>query len=302
MNIYYISLGSFCHPKIIVRETNREYLESLPFDFNSSPHLTGITKILKILYETGTYDINLKEIISIHNEDELAVSEENMYLVHFFKLKDLKNNIDKIPCSIDIIKDEVINEVKNKFKKRFERLYKILNDTNNILCFMRIENYDNYGWSEELKEFTYVLSKFKNPNKYLIYSQKLIYNELHFNNTNVLNYDYSLPILFYKYYFYDIEIINNKQLFINLLVLFENLINGDNIINIKNNNFIEKYHINKDKYEIYKLTNIKYFSKYFMENNIIYINNVINGYEIYVKNEKNVFEKKTLPAYPIIES
>jgi hypothetical protein len=37
MKIYYISLGSFCYPKMIIRETNREYAESLPFDFNSSP-------------------------------------------------------------------------------------------------------------------------------------------------------------------------------------------------------------------------------------------------------------------------
>jgi hypothetical protein len=48
-------------PKMIVRETNREISESLPFDFNSSPHLDGITNILKILQKTNTYDLNLKE-------------------------------------------------------------------------------------------------------------------------------------------------------------------------------------------------------------------------------------------------
>ena len=51
MKINYISLGSFCHPKIVVRDTGREYSESLPFDFNSSPSLVGITNILKELYE-----------------------------------------------------------------------------------------------------------------------------------------------------------------------------------------------------------------------------------------------------------
>jgi hypothetical protein len=291
MNLFYISVGSFCYPKMLIRETNRQILESLPFDFNSSPHLPKISKILKILYETGTYDLDLKEIIEVYNGDELTISEENMYLVHFFKLKDLKKDIEKLPCSIDIIKDEIINDVKLKFKKRFERLYNILNDTNNIICFLRIENYDNYGWKHELIEFTEILSKFKNPNKYLIYSQKLIDDELHFNISNVLNYDYSLPILFYKHYFYDMEMINNKDLFINVLVLFENLINNDNIINIKNNNMIEKYYINKEKLIIYKLSNIKYFSNYYIDENILYINNVINKYEKYIKNENNIFEK-----------
>jgi hypothetical protein len=276
---------------MFIRDTNRQFSESLPFDFNSSPHLPKITKILKILHETGTYNINLKEIIEVYNVDELSVSEENMYLVHFFKLKDLKRNIDKLPCNIDIIKEEVINDVKEKFKKRFERLYNILNDKNNIICFMRIENYDNYGWKHELIEFTEILSKFKNPNKYLIYSQKLIDDNLHFLNSNILNYDYSLPILFYKHYFYDMEMINNKHLFINILISFENLLNNEYVINIDNNNIIEKYYINKDKLEIYKLSNIKYFSKYFIDNNILYINNVINGYEKYIKNDNNIFEK-----------
>jgi hypothetical protein len=160
---------------MIIRETNRQYVESLPFDFNSSPHLNGITNILKILYEKGTYDINLKEIIEVYNIDELAVSEENMYLVHFFKLKDLKKNIDNIPCNINIIKDDVINDVKIKFKKRFERLYNILNDVNNIICFMRIENYDNYGWKNELIEFCDILSKFKNMIKRLtVFNHKIL--------------------------------------------------------------------------------------------------------------------------------
>jgi hypothetical protein len=91
MNIYYISLGSFCYPKMIIRESSREYAESLPFDFNSSPHMHGITNILKELYEKKTYDIELKEILMKYNENELTVSERNdMYLVHFFKEHDLR--------------------------------------------------------------------------------------------------------------------------------------------------------------------------------------------------------------------
>ena len=62
-NIYYICLGSFCYPKMIIRETNRLYAESLPFDFNSSPHLTGITNILYELYNNNTYGwIHYKKI------------------------------------------------------------------------------------------------------------------------------------------------------------------------------------------------------------------------------------------------
>ena len=119
MKIFYIPLGSFCYPKMIIRETNREFSESLPFDFNSSPHLTGIVNILKELHETETYDIELNSILQIYNENELSVSEKNMYLVHFFKTDDLIKDIIQFPASAnEYIKEEVINDVKQKFKKR----------------------------------------------------------------------------------------------------------------------------------------------------------------------------------------
>jgi hypothetical protein len=296
MKIYYISLGSFCYPKMIIRETNREYGESLPFDFNSSPSLTGITNILKELYETGKYEIELKDIIEIYNVDELCVSEKNMFLVHFFKVKDLCKDVNNLNITFPVnaneyIKYNVIVDIKQKFKKRFKRLVDILNNKNNILCFLRIENYDNIAWKTELEDFTKILSLFKNPNKYLIYSQKMIDDKLHFNNSKVLNYDYHIPILFCKHYFYDMEMINNKGLFINLLSTFEYLLNNEFIINIKNKDIIEKYYINKEKMIIYKLTNIKYFSTYYIDNdNILYINNVINGYIKYIKNKENIYE------------
>lgn len=295
MNIYYISLGSFCYAKMAIRETNREFKESLPFDFNSSPHLDGITRILKELYEKNTYEIELNEILEIYNQDELSVSEKNMYLVHFFKtkdLKDLKKKINKFPVKAhEYIKEDVINDVKKTFKKRFERLLNILNDKNNILCFLRIENYDNFGWKNELYELTKVLSLFKNPNKYLLYAQNLIDDKLHFPTSHVLNYEFNFPILFYKYYFYDLEIINNKEHFLNLFIIFENIINNNNnVINIKSNNIIEKYYLNSNSMLIFKLTNLNYFSTYFMENDTLYINNVISGYDKYIKNKDNIFE------------
>lgn len=291
MKIYYISIGSFCYAKMVIRETYRELQESLPFDFNSSPHLPGITNILKELYETKTYNIELKEILEIYNENELSVSEKNMYLVHFFKTHDLVNEIKEFPASINYIKKNVIEDVKHKFKKRFEKLLNILNDKNNILCFLRIENYDNFGWKYELSELTKVLSLFKNPNKFLIYAQNLIDDNLHFYHSNVINYDYNFPILFYKYYFYDIEIINNKDHFINLFKIFENILNSEYVINIKNNNIIEKYYLDSKEMKIYKLTNIKYYSTYSIENDLLLINNVINGYEIYKKID-NIYVKE----------
>ena len=285
MIIYYIPLGSFCYPKMIIRETNREISESLPFDFNSSPHLNGITNILKDLHKNKTYEIELIEILQIFNENELTVREKNMYLVHFFKIFDLKNEIEEFPINVDIIKEDVVNDVKNKFRKRFQRLYEILNNTEHIICFLRIENYDNYGWNNELEEFTKILAQFKNPNKYLIYTQNLIDDNLHFPNSNVLNYNYHIPILFYKHYFYDLEMIHNKDLFISLLTSFENILNSKNILHIKNNTIIEKYYIDTTKNTIFKLSNMKHFANYYMENDILYINNVINGYEKYVKKD-----------------
>ena len=292
MKIFYIPLGSFCYPKMIIRETNREISESLPFDFNSSPNLNGITNILKILLKTNTYDIQLKDIMSKHNDNELAIREENMYIVHFFKEEDMVCKIkdEDYPVNIDLLKPEKVTEVKNKFKKRFERLANILNDNNNIICFLRIENYDNYGWNYELTEFTKVLSEFKNPNKFLIYSQNLIDEKLHINNTKTFNYDYYIPIVFIKHYFYDLEMINNKDLFITILNTFEYLINNDNIISIKKNDIIEKYYINKETLIIYKLTNINFFSQFYINSNGLYINNVITGYDKYILNNDKIYE------------
>lgn len=291
MSIIYVPLGSFCYPKMIIRETNREIQESLPFDFHSSPHLDGITEILKHLYYNKTYDLDFIEILERHNTDELAIREKYMYVVHFFRDKDLIESIESFPANITHLNPSKINEVKAIFKKRFERLYNILNDPNNTLCFLRIENYKNYGWKHELIGLTNILSVFNNPNKFLIYTQELIDDDLHFNNSNVLNYDYSIPILFYKHYFYDIEMRTNKDLFISILNCFENILNSDNIINIENNNIIEKYYLDFQKYTIFKLTNIKIFSLFFLENDTLYINNVIDGYQIFKKNSHNIFTK-----------
>jgi hypothetical protein len=292
MKINYISLGSFSQPKIVIRDTKREYSESLPFDFNSSPSLVGVTNILKELYKTKTYDIQLKEIICMHNENELAVSEKNdTYLVHFFKKTDLIENIQTYPQPYHkLSKDSIIN-VKRKFKRRFERLYNLLNLKNEIICFLRIENYENPNWKEELADFCNVLSLFKNNNKYLIYSQENIDESIHFGNTKQLNYNYKIPIFFYKHYFYDKILIEQRDLFTNVLESFEDLMNNnENIITINNNNNIEKYIIDKYKSKIFKLTNVNYHSDYFMDDNILIINTALYGNQIFQKNnDTNVY-------------
>jgi hypothetical protein len=302
MKIIYIPLGSFCYPKMIIRETSRELQESLPFDFHSSPHMNGITNIMKELYEKNTYDLDLIEILNIHDsnekkEKELSVKEKNLYILHFFKEYDLINNIytnNDFPMSIENINKDKIIEIKNLFKKRFNRLLDILNDKNNIICFLRIENYDNCGWKYELNELTKVLSLFHNPNKFLIYSQKLIDDELHFNNSRVLNYDFSIPILFFKHHFYDVEMILNKSLFITILDTFEFILNNkDNIIHIKQNNLIEKYYIEKNEncfYKIFKLSNIKYHSHCLIYENELQLITIF-GYLIYKKNNDNIYEE-----------
>ena len=87
------------------------------------------------------------------------------------------------------------------------------------------------------------------------------------------------------------EIIYNKDSFIQLFTCFEYLINNPTIIHIMNNKIIEKYYIDKDQLKIYKLTNICYCSHYYMDNNVLYINNAISGFEIYILNEQQIYEK-----------
>jgi hypothetical protein len=85
--------------------------------------------------------------------------------------------------------------------------------------------------------------------------------------------------------------INNKDLFISILKTFEYTMENNilNIKNLKKNNIIEKFYYDKDKYQIFKLTNINLFSNAFLDNNILYIINVLDGIYKYVKND-NIFE------------
>lgn len=296
MKINYVSLGSFCHPKNIIRSTNREYLESLPFDFLSSPNLSGITTILRELYEKKTYDIELSEVLCLHNDNkELAVTEKNgIYLVHFLKKEDLIEPVENFPCPISKIKKDAIISIKKMMKRRFERLYRLLNQTNEILCFLRIENYENPLWESNFKEFCDVLSLYKNNNKYLMYIQNAIDNSYDYRVTNQINYSYSIPVMFFKDFLYDKILIGQEQNLIKYFNYFEELmLRNDNVITIEYNGLVEKYFLDKDKNKIFKLTKLSSNSDYYMDEKVLILNNALTGNENFHKNiETNIFHLK----------
>jgi hypothetical protein len=153
MYIKYISLGSFCHPKIYIRKTKRNISQSLPFDFHSTPNTYSIYSILNKLFNQKTFSHEFKEILFEHeyndyNKKELAVSDnEGIFFLHFFDLDDKLNNNIQYPINIqDNLNNDKIIEINNKFKKRYEKLYNIMNSKNDILVFLRIENYENKSW------------------------------------------------------------------------------------------------------------------------------------------------------------
>jgi len=294
MRILYVPIGSFCHPKIIIRDTNRDILESLPFDFHSTPHLSSISRVFKELYETNEYQIEYKNILYEHKDEQLVVSDKNdMYIVHYFYKNDLIDSTTEYPCSTENIKEEKKIEVKEKLEKRFLRLLHYINKKDDIICFLRIENYENWNWDYEVQELTSILSNFKNNNKYLIYTQALLDENVDYRKTNQISYKYSIPVIFYKELYDDNVLVCKKELFTNILEDFENLLNNhSNIIEIENQNGIEKYYLDFEKKTIFKLTDLNLFSTFHIENDILYINTAIYGYEKYyyhLENKRYVF-------------
>lgn len=297
MKICYISLGSFCHPKILIRETNRHIQESLPFDFHSSPGTYSIYNILNELYYNKTYDVEFNEILFKHNfnsehKDQLAVKEKNdLYFLHFFDLNDLNYLPNEYPCPINLIKESKINEIKIKFKKRFEKLYNIMNDPENILVFLRIENYENNVWNSDLAKLTSSINLFKNPNKFLIYSQILIDENLSFYNTKTLNYNYDIPVMFIKEKFDENISYSNKEQFLNVFKSFESIIYESYVFIINNSKFL--FYFDPDKKIYFNLNNINLFLtlieeidnkniiKILYNNDIIVFKSINNSYIVY---------------------
>lgn len=297
MNINYISLGSFCHPKMFLRKKNKEILKSLPFDFHSTPNTYSIYNILNKLHQDKTYIHNFNEILFEHEyndkeKKELAISDsEGIYFLHFFDLNDKINNNNEYPIQVkDNINENKIEEIQNKFKQRYENLYEILNNKKDILIFLRIENYENKVWDSDLKNLVESLNKFDNPNKFLIYTQIEIDDDLDFNKSKKINYDYNFPIIFYKFLF-DEKISSDEvyeQKFNNIIVNIENIISLCILINFNNVNHY--YYYDKNNNKLFKLNDIHFvFNIEFFDNKMLKVKKN-NQLFVFLKNNDNIFE------------
>ena len=109
------------------------------------------------------------------------MDEEDMYFLHFFDINDKITESKEYPMNVqDNLSQDKIIEVNDKFQKRYEYLYNILNSNKNILVFLRIENYNNKAWEIDIKNLASSLNNFKHPNKFLIYTQIEISDNLDF--------------------------------------------------------------------------------------------------------------------------
>ncbi len=260
MKIFYISLGSFCHPKILLRNTNRLIQESLPFDFHSTPGTYTIYNILEELHKNKKYEIDFKEILYTHqfnstHKYELAVREKNdMFFLHFFDINDLKEIPPKYPADCSYINENKIKLIKDKFNKRFNKLYDLMNDPDNILVFLRIENYANPVWNEELVKLTNAISLFQNNNKFLIYSQINIDESLDFYKTKALNYNYKIPVMCVKKLFDEKIQITLRDDFLNVLNTFEEII--ERCLQLRINNIVSNFYYDKQNKKLFKLNDL----------------------------------------------
>ena len=314
-NIKYISLGSYCHPKMHLRKTKREFCKSLPFDFHSSPNTYSIYSILDKLYENEVFIHKFKEIIFEHthnskNKKELAVSDyEDIFFLHFFDENDLlldPNNLDlyqnindekkiKYPLNAEIhLNLNKINEVNEKFRKRYEYLNSILNNKFNkydldILVLLRIENYNNYNWNIDIQNLVNSIKQYKHPNKFLIYTQIEIDQKLDFFQTFKINYDYGFPIIFHKLLF-DEKISYDEQqekYFENIIVNFENIIKR--CIYLYVNNKIQVFYNDSNKILVnLNDVHILYIIQ-FIDNKKIQVT-FNNELLVFLKNKNNIYE------------
>lgn len=293
MKIKFIPLGSFCHPKIFLRNQKLEVLESLPFDFHSSPNFYSIYHILRKLAHEKNVTHEFHEILYEHDfnhkkKKELVVKDNfDMFFLHFFNQNDLIKIPSNYPCNAKFINYSKIKNVQELFQKRYNRLYDIMNNTEDILIFLRIENYENLSWNQDLKNCIEALNLFKNPNKYFIYSQIHIPKDMDYFISGKLNFDYEIPVLFHKYQFNESITINNDEnkKFEKLIEVFPNILKlciylkiNDTIYPFyydKSNNFLVKLNDIHVIYKIYEHDN-KYFNVLYKQKNLIFLKDIDN--------------------------
>ncbi len=293
MKIFYISLGSFCHPKILLRDTNRFIQESLPFDFHSTPGTYTIYNILEELYQNKKYEVDFKEILYTHqfnstHKYELAVREKNdMFFLHFFDINDLKEIPQQYPVDCSYIDENKIKLIKYKFNKRFNRLYELMNDPDNILVFLRIENYANPVWNEELVKLTNAISLFQNNNKFLIYSQINIDENLDFYKTSALNYDHKIPVMCVKKLFDETIQTTLRDNFLNVLNTFEQIIKR--CLQLRINNIVSFFYYDIQNKKLFNLNDLNYWMDVQVLDGKILIC-IINNKELIFELVNNIFE------------
>ena len=128
MKINYVCLGSFCHPKIFIRNTNREIGESLPFDFHSSPNTHSIYYILEKLHEDKTFIHQFNKILDengyyFYTEAVLytdSLDSEDLFKTEYPRMTNdaikvfLKDFADFLEGKIENERYSIIKTVKNK--------------------------------------------------------------------------------------------------------------------------------------------------------------------------------------------
>ena len=300
MSINYISLGSFCHPKMFLRSTKRDISRSMPFDFHSSPNTYSIYNILNKLHENKTHVHKFNEILFEHehndtNKKELAISDEDgMFFLHFFDTDDKTNDNSIYPMKVkDNINNDKIIKIQNKFKKRYEDLYKVLNSKDDILIFLRIENYENKVWDIDLPRLVDSIKQFDHPNKFLIYTQPAIDKNLDFNISKKINYDYGLPIIFHKFLF-DERISSDKiykDKFTDVIINFERIIKNCVLINDIDNNTTYYYYFDTKNKLLIKLNDINVIYRVETITNKLLKFYYENKLFILLKNKEKIFEK-----------
>lgn len=151
-NIKYISLGYACELKMFFRRMKLHPLERLPFDFMAS----SIEFIISSFKENFKQwlDPSLFYSSAIHKpNNHMLIKHKNHLAIYNHDLKyhdyvnphlDLNKHYDSNGYNGDIpIKPQALNTFIEAYSRRIHRLRDIVNDKNNILIFIRYQNYVN---------------------------------------------------------------------------------------------------------------------------------------------------------------